>query len=111
MYRAWFEMQGLRIKDGHFGGQASQIDSASVSHLRAELQVVISQDLHECSLAEAGETYSVRRSAITLDHSLKVAAQKVPRKIVQLWTGVFICSAAHQEQITFMMQGDAVLLG
>lgn len=52
------------------------------NHLTAELQIVICQDLHQCTLAEAGEAHPVGRPAVVLDHSLKVAAQEVPSQAV-----------------------------
>ena len=42
------------------------------SYLRAELQIVISQDLHEGSLAEIDKTHSIGGPAVTFDDRLKV---------------------------------------
>lgn len=53
--------------------------SMSEGHLRAELQIVISQDLHERSLAEVEKTHSVGRPAVTLDHRFEVTSQVITR--------------------------------
>lgn len=47
-------------------------------HLRAQLQVVICEDLHQRCLTQAGQAYSVGQLAIKLHHLLKVMPQKVP---------------------------------
>lgn len=50
------------------------LTASGESHLRAKLQVIISQNLHERSLAEIDKTHSVGRPAVTLDHCLKVTS-------------------------------------
>ncbi len=47
-------------------------------HLRAQLQVVICEDLHQRCLAQAGQANSVGQLAIKLHDLLKVMPQKVP---------------------------------
>ncbi len=47
-------------------------------HLRAQLQVVICEDLHQRRLTQAGQAYSVGRLAIKLHDLLKVMPQKFP---------------------------------
>ncbi len=48
-------------------------------YLRAQLQVVIGEDLHQSALIQAGEAYSVGRLAIILYNLFKVTAQEITR--------------------------------
>lgn len=47
-------------------------------HLRAQLQVVICENLHQRRLTQTGQAYSVGRLAIKLHDLLKVMPQKIP---------------------------------